>query len=113
MTAYSLMIIIGFVPKLSPENLAALRLLPLEAGKNNKLRHAMALARVPQVQVERATRLPKPYVSDIARGHIKDVGVSRARKLAEYLGCLIEDIFPRVVLMPRTHPAPQPEVPRG
>ncbi len=42
----------------------------------------------------RGVGLPQPYISDVARGRYQTITLRNARKLAEYFGCAIDDLFP-------------------
>lgn len=78
---------------LTPEQLDALRAVPLGAMPN-KLRIALALTRVRQVAVADATDIATPNLSALVNGDYKTLTIDTARKLAEYFGCAIEDLFP-------------------
>lgn len=60
----------------------------------NRLKLAMKLAGVTQEQLEAATGIPQPNISNIANGKSPKLTVERARTLASFFGCAIEDIFP-------------------
>lgn len=60
----------------------------------NKVAKAIELAGVTQMEVSTATRLPQPYISDVARGRYEDIMVNNATAFADYFGCHIEDLFP-------------------
>lgn len=60
----------------------------------NKVSRAIELAEVTQIEIAAATDLPQPYISDVARGRYQTITVENARKLADYFGCAIEDLFP-------------------
>ena len=60
----------------------------------NRLRIALALAKVKQVDVRRATDIPGPNLSNLVRGAYGTVTIVTARKLADFFGCQIEDLFP-------------------
>lgn len=47
-----------------------------------------------QVAVADACGFSQPYLSDIVRGRYETITVENARKLAEFFGCTIEDLFP-------------------
>lgn len=81
-------------PVLTPEKIEALRAVPL-LGMPNRLRVALALAKVKQADVARATGIVAPNLSDIVNGKYKNVTVDTASKLAEYFGVAIEDLFPQ------------------
>lgn len=81
------------VKQLTPEQLKALRMLPLD-GKPNKLSLVMGLTGTTQIEVAEGTGFKQPYVSDVQRGRFRDIGVDNARRFADYFGCSIEDLFP-------------------
>jgi len=58
----------------------------------NKIRIALALVKARQADVAEATGIPAPNVSNIVNG--RPVMLDTARKLAEFFGCQIEDLFP-------------------
>lgn len=60
----------------------------------NKLRVAFALAGTRQVDAVEATGMFAPNLSDLVCGNYKALTVDTARKLADYFGCAIEDLFP-------------------
>ena len=62
----------------------------------NRLRQAMDLAGVTQVQLAEAIGRPQPEISKVCLGKYGASGlpVERARPLAEFFGCSIEDLFP-------------------
>ncbi len=60
----------------------------------NRLRVAIAMAKVKQTEVAAATGVFAPNLSDIVNGKYKAVTVETARKLADYFGVSIEDLFP-------------------
>jgi DNA-binding Xre family transcriptional regulator len=78
---------------LTPEQVDALRAVPLGAMPN-KLRIALALAKVKQIDVVNATGIAAPNVSDFVRGAYRDLNLETARKLADFFGCEIGDLFP-------------------
>lgn len=66
----------------------------------NKLRKAIKLARVTQVEVAAAVGIRQPHVSEIANGNYSSLPLETARDLATFFGCTIDDLFPR----PQTPP---------
>jgi DNA-binding Xre family transcriptional regulator len=78
---------------LTPEQLDALRAVPL-GSMPNRLRIALALTKVRQAEIVEATGIAPPNLSKIISGGYKDMHVETARKLADYFGCQIEDLFP-------------------
>lgn len=82
------------MPKpLTPEQLVALRAVPLGAMRN-KLRIALALTDARQSEVADETGYPVPNLSRLVNGKYVDITIDTARKLADYFGCAIEDLFP-------------------
>jgi transcriptional regulator with XRE-family HTH domain len=80
--------------KLSPEKLEALRAVPATAGPN-RVGIALHLAGERQNEVAEKTGLTYKQLGDIVRGFAKNVTIERGHLLADHLGCLIEDLFPR------------------
>lgn len=78
---------------LTAEQLDALRAVPI-GSMPNRLRIALALAKVKQVQVADETGIQPPNLSNLVTGDYKTLTVTTAMKLAEYFGCQIEDLFP-------------------
>ncbi|MDP3717139.1 MAG: helix-turn-helix transcriptional regulator [Acidobacteriota bacterium] len=60
----------------------------------NRVAAAIRLAGLTQRSVAVALDITEPHLSNVCRGHVKDVSLPTARKLAEFLGCSIEDLFP-------------------
>jgi DNA-binding XRE family transcriptional regulator len=61
----------------------------------NKVRAAMDLAEVTQVQVAEGTGHTQPYISSIINGKYTDqLPLETGRRLAGFFGCAIEDLFP-------------------
>jgi transcriptional regulator with XRE-family HTH domain len=82
------------MPKpLSPEQIDAMRAVPL-GEMPNKLRIAIALAKVKQAEVCEETGLTPSMVSNFVLGKYTTLTIDTARKLAEFFGCQIEDLFP-------------------
>lgn len=78
---------------LTSEQLLALRSLP-KGTALNKVRLARTLAELKQNELAEATGFTSPQLSDIERGEYKDIPLENSRRLAEFFGCRIEDIFP-------------------
>lgn len=78
---------------LTAEQIEAMRAVPLGAMPN-KLRIALVLAKERQADVVEATGIPAPNLSKLVGGKYGDMTVETARKLADYFGCAIEDLFP-------------------
>jgi transcriptional regulator with XRE-family HTH domain len=82
------------MPKpLSPEQIEALRAVPLGAMPN-KLRIALALAKARQSDIVEEIGIAAPHVSQLVNGRYTNVTIDTARKYAEFFGCAIEDLFP-------------------
>lgn len=64
------------------------------ADGHNRLRAARELADKTQVQVADDLGLKQSTLSDLERQRWGSTTVDTARKLADYYGCLIEDLFP-------------------
>lgn len=71
----------------------ALRATPL-GDMPNKLRLAFTLSGKKQVDAVEATGIAAPNMSDLVRGDYKNLTLETTRKLADYFGCSIEDLFP-------------------
>jgi transcriptional regulator with XRE-family HTH domain len=78
---------------LSDEQLAALRTAPL-GRLSNRLSIAFAMADVKHANACDATGLTASDISKLARGAYQSLDVEKARKMADYFGCSIEDLFP-------------------
>jgi DNA-binding XRE family transcriptional regulator len=82
------------MPKpLTPEQLTALRAVPV-GTLANRLRIALALAGVNQTEVAKEIGLPVPNLNRHVNGRHGGPTIETGRKLAEYFGCSIEDLFP-------------------
>lgn len=60
----------------------------------NRLRVALAMVQARQSDVADETGIFASSLSDIVNGKYGDLNVETARKLAEFFGCSIEDLFP-------------------
>jgi DNA-binding XRE family transcriptional regulator len=80
-------------PRLTPEQVQALRSVPL-GTMPNKVRLARQMLRLKQYEVADAIGVAIPILSDIERGDYKDVPLEKSRSVAEFYGCPIEDLFP-------------------
>jgi len=76
---------------LSEQQLAALRMAVVEP---NRLRVAMALVPVTQVQLAEALGVEQSYISKIVNGRYSRMSLEVAQKLAAYFGCTTDDLFP-------------------
>lgn len=77
---------------LTRTKLRELRKAPLDAP--NKLRLAIALSGVTQMQVAEAVGVAQSQVSEDAAGKFSEISLGKARAYADYFGCTIEDLFP-------------------
>lgn len=80
---------------LTDRQLESLRAAPLETLPN-RLKVAFALANVQRSEAAEATGLSAPTVSKLINGQYQTLDIENARKLADYFGCSIEDLFPPV-----------------
>lgn len=78
---------------LTERQLEALRAAPLETLAN-RLKVAFALANVQRSDAAEATGLSAPTISKLINGQYQTLDIENARKLADYFGCSIEDLFP-------------------
>lgn len=78
---------------MTPEQLDALRAVPL-GTMPNKLRIALALAKAKQRDVVDETGIYASNLSNFVTGDYKTITIETARKLADFFGCQIEDLFP-------------------
>lgn len=60
----------------------------------NRVALAIELAEKKQGDVAADLGMPQSQLSDICRGRFPDPKLSTLQKLADYFGCLIEDLFP-------------------
>lgn len=79
---------------LTEEQLTALRAVPVSKELPNRLRVAMALADVKQVELAESIGMSQASVSDIRNGKYNDLKHATVQRFAEFFGCYIEDIFP-------------------
>lgn len=80
--------------KLTPEQVAALRAIPVPSS-GNRVGIALAIAEVSQMEVSRRTGLHQQNISELKRGVLSpNVSINTARKLSQYFGCEIDDLFP-------------------
>lgn len=78
---------------MTAEHIATLRLMPL-GERANKVAFALTLSDTAQADVCRATGIHPANLSNIVNGRYKDLALETSRKLAEFFGCAIEDLFP-------------------
>lgn len=76
---------------LNEEKLAALRATSCEP---NRVRVAMALLPVTQVQLAEAIGVEQSTISKVVTGRHSRLPLALAQKLAGYFGCQVEDLFP-------------------
>lgn len=78
---------------LTDRQLEALRTAPL--GKlSNRLQIAFALVDVKRADACAATGLSPSEMSKLIKGQYQSLDIEKARKLAEFFHCGIEDLFP-------------------
>lgn len=77
---------------LSRSKLRALR--NARASGPSKLRLAMTLADVTQVQVSEAVGIAQSQVSEDAAGKFSEISLEKARAYANFFGCTTDDLFP-------------------
>jgi hypothetical protein len=78
---------------LDAEQVEALKTAPIGTAPN-RLQIAFALANVKQSIACEALGWSASDMSKLVRGAYQSVDVEKARSLAEYFGCGIEDLFP-------------------
>jgi transcriptional regulator with XRE-family HTH domain len=79
---------------LTRKQLTQLRRSPLNAT-NNRIKTAMKLAGLTQIQVAAAVGVAQSQVSEDAAGKFSDVSLTKARAYADLFGCDVDDIFPK------------------
>lgn len=60
----------------------------------NRLRRFMEASNTTQEQLFAATGIRQPQISAIANGRYQKLPLETARKLSDFFGCAIEDLFP-------------------
>lgn len=84
------------MPKqLTPEQIEALRSVPLVGEMPNRLRVALGMVDAKQTDIVAETGLLASMVSDFVNGKYGDLNLETARKFADFFGCGIDDLFPR------------------
>jgi len=78
---------------LTKRQVESLRGAPLGTSAN-KLKIAFAYANTSRSHACEATGLAAPTVSKLISGSYINLDIENARKLADYFGCAIEDLFP-------------------
>lgn len=81
------------VPKLTKPQIVALRNAPL-GRLPNKLSIAFAFSGEKQTDACESTGLSASDMSKLVRGAYQSLDVDKARRVAAYFGCSIEDLFP-------------------
>lgn len=62
----------------------------------NRLRVLMAMLDVTQSEVAGGAALAQPTISDIYSGNYTDLKYGTVQRIAEFFGCQVEDIFPKI-----------------
>jgi transcriptional regulator with XRE-family HTH domain len=60
----------------------------------NRVKAAIKLSRRTQGEIAAELGFTQSYLSNVARGHFATITVENARKLADFFGVAIEDLFP-------------------
>lgn len=82
------------MPRLTLEQVEALRAMPL-GDAPNRLRVAIAMAGVKQNEVARAIDMAPANLNLIVAGkRYTTITLATARKIADYFGATVEDLFP-------------------
>ena len=71
-----------------------LRQLRRADANGNRVRAARHLSGLTQVQLSRALGCTQSWLSDIERQRWASTDVETARRLSQFFGCTIEDLFP-------------------
>lgn len=79
--------------KLSPEQLVALRTVPLGRWPN-RLALALQMAGVTQAAAAESIGIPRTNFNKIVNGRYEGLQLETSRKIADFFGCAIEDLFP-------------------
>ena len=77
---------------LNRKQLAELRRAPLDRG--NRLRQAMRIGKVTQVQLAAAVGVAQSQVSEDVNGKFSEMSLNKAREYAAFFGCSVDDLFP-------------------
>jgi predicted XRE-type DNA-binding protein len=62
--------------------------------QGNKIKLAMELAEVTQVQVSKKIGISQSQVSEDAAGKCPDMSLDKSRAYARLFGCTVDDLFP-------------------
>lgn len=79
---------------LEPKAVRKLQRTTLAAGEPNKVKQAVRLSGKTQGEVAADLGFTDSYFSNVVRGKFEDIGLTNARKIADYFGCAIDDLFP-------------------
>lgn len=79
---------------LTPSKRRSLRKSPAIGPSPSRLRAAIELAGVTQMQVADAVKVSQSQVSEDAAGKFAEMSLEKARAYASYFDCDIKDIFP-------------------
>lgn len=60
----------------------------------NKIKLAMQLAEITQVQVSREIGISQSQVSEDASGKFSEMSLDKSRAYARLFGCTVDDLFP-------------------
>lgn len=77
---------------LTPEQLQALRDLPFDGP--SKIKEAMRLTGLTQVQVASIIGVPQSQISKDALGKFATISLDKSRAYARLFGCTVDDLFP-------------------
>jgi len=77
------------------QHVESLRAEPVSEEIPNRVSTAIRLLGLTQRSVANDVGMSEPHLSDVCRGQQKVVTLETARKLAEFFGCAIEDLFPK------------------
>lgn len=73
------------------EQRAVIRGLPSEP---NRVKAAMQMAGITQVQLAAGVGLTQPQISEIANGNYTKLPLETAQRVAAFFGCSTDDLFP-------------------
>lgn len=79
---------------LESTQLEQLKSAPVDPRIGNRVALAIKLAGLTQTKVAESVGMTIPHLSDICRGRYRTVRLDTAQKLAAFLGCSSDDIFP-------------------
>lgn len=77
---------------LTRKQLSELRTAPLQ--QPNKIKKAMTLAGVTQMQLSEAIGISQSQISEDAAGKFSEISLDKARAYARFFGCTTDDLFP-------------------